>query len=178
MKSKPATVRGSGSTPVADTKPRAPSDRLAALYGSKTRADRQAAIEEALRHYEINYVGVQSVSYDPSLDAHGSTSRNGVVRIGPGAFDYSPGWLGSTLAHEIEVHFRLQAQRGRWWTDPQGFALQEVQAYDYDLSNAARFSLSTSEIRVLKETRAFYFNQLNPANRVRAELGNFTSYSP
>lgn len=85
----------------------------------------------------------------------------------------------SKLGHEIEVHFQMQAQAGNWWTDVQGTAIQEVQAYDYELSNAARFGLSTSEINLLRNTyRPQYYNQLNAANRARAAAGNFSSYTP
>lgn len=67
------------------------------------------------------------MTYDPNHAGDAETSQSGVVTIGPDAFARSPGWLASTLGHEIEVHFQLQAQKGLWWTDAQGTAIQEVQ---------------------------------------------------
>ena len=159
------------------TKSKAPSAKLQKLFASDKVADRQLAIDEAIKHYEINMKGVKSVTYDPLLTDHGITYQNGVVEIGPSNFNHSPGWLGSTLAHEIEVHFKMQAQAGNWWTDVQGMAIQKVQAYNYEIANASRFSLTASEVSSLQTARQNYFNQLNSANRARATAGDFYTYT-
>ena len=73
----------------------------------------------------------------------------------------------------------MQSRMGNWWTDVQGTAIQEVQAYDYELSNASRFGLTKGEINLIKNTyRPAYFNQLNAANRAQAAAGNFSTYTP
>ena len=140
---------------------------------------RKLAIDKALVLYGINTNGISAVNYDPSYAGDASTSSGGVVTIGEAAFLHSPGWLGSTLGHEIEVHYQTQAQQGRWWTDSQGTAMQEVQAYDYEIRNSVRFGTTATEIKLLQDVyRKPFFDSLNFANRVRAGVGDFSTYAP
>ena len=160
------------------SKQKAVPEHLQKLFNSGNAADRQKAIDESIKHYGINMDGVKSVKYDPSLAGDGITSKSGHVTIGRAAFTRSVGWLGSTLGHEIEVHFQAQAQKGNWWTDEQGTAIQEVQAYDYELQNAARFGLNISEINAINGIyKPPYYDSLNDANKARAATGDYSSYS-
>jgi hypothetical protein len=95
------------------------------------------------------------------------------VRIGRAAFR-SAAWLASTIAHEVEVHVNRQAMAGQWYTDPEGAALQEVEAYDYEIQNAARFGLSTAEVAELRERRRFYYQWLSAAYQAKADVGDYT----
>ncbi|UTW45938.1 RHS repeat protein [bacterium SCSIO 12696] len=156
--------------------------KLKSLFESEDPATRQLAINEALDYYGIGSEGTVSVTYDPKLTSDGIVDEHADgtvgVRIGNGAFKRSVGWLGSVLSHEIEVHVRLQVNRGIHWKDEQGNALLEVQAYNYDLLNAERFSLSTSEINQIRGLRRYYMNTLNRENFERAKRGHYSDYTP
>lgn len=80
----------------------------------------------------------------------------------------------STIAHEAEVHFHLQAQNGIWWNDPQGIAMMEVQAYNYELANANRFGLTSDDIADITSSRNKYWGQLTLPNRLLVSQGNYT----
>jgi RHS repeat-associated protein len=134
-------------------------------------------VYDTLTYYGIDTSGVNSIIYKPNFPDDAASTKRGLIVLGPSAFR-SLGYLGSTLAHEIEVHIHLQLQMGLWWTDRQGVALQEVQAYDRQLSPAqiARFGLSPSETSVLQGYRATNYNILSPANQARANAGDFSSH--
>lgn len=152
---------------------------IADLMQSTDSGNRQKAIDKAIELYDIDMTGIQSVKYDPNLDDNGVTSKSGNVRIGKAAFTTaSPGWLGSTLGHEIEVHIQQQALKGNWWTDEQGTLMQEVQAYDYEIANAKRYGLSEQEINELKFARRDYYRDLSTENKVLADKGDFSRYKP
>lgn len=101
--------------------------------------------------------------FDPSLEDRGVTNCylpciTKEVRIGPEAFE-SWALLGSTLAHEVEVHSN------------QSFLLilaslpftkkllhrYERQAYNHELLGSKRFGLSTEEVIGIKETRDLFY---------------------
>jgi len=113
------------------------------------------------------------VTYDSALAEEGVTSRDRRVRIGKAAFR-SAAWLASTIAHEVEVHVNRQAVAGQWYTDPEGAALQEVEAYDYEIRNPVRFGLSPAEVGELRERRQFYYQWLSAAYQTKADAGDYT----
>jgi hypothetical protein len=134
----------------------------------------QAAIDAAIANHQILTSFVNGrVTYDASLADEGVTSRDKRVRIGRAAFR-SAAWLASTIAHEVEVHVNRQATAGQWYTDPEGAALQEVEAYDYEIGNAARFGLSPEEAAELRERRRFYYQWLSAAYQTKADVSDYT----
>ena len=93
----------------------------------------------------------------------GLTSRTGIsnrmkVTIGPGAFN-SWALLGSTLAHELEVHclqnFGMIRFLDLLGLDGTGHA--ERQAYAHEINQAERFGLGKFERRTIQNTVEFYY---------------------
>jgi hypothetical protein len=113
------------------------------------------------------------VLYSSALREEGYITRNRQVRIGSRAFR-SAGWLASTIAHEVEVHVNIHAITGRWYTDPEGSALQEVEAYDYEIQNAQRFGLSSAEVTELRNRRVEHYNNLPHDYQAKADTGIYT----
>lgn len=134
----------------------------------------QAAIDAAISEYQIDISFVNGdVLYDPTLAAGGVTSRDMQVHVGSAAFR-SVAWLASTIALEAEVHVNRQAMAGRWYTDPEGTALQEVEAYDYEIQNAARFGLSAAEVVELQARRRVHYEWLSAGYQGKADAGDYT----
>ncbi|MHC9510882.1 RHS repeat domain-containing protein [Kangiella sp. M94] len=157
---------------------------LKSLMASKDPKDRQKAIDEAVKHFRIGLEGVSSLSYNENITQDGITSPNynntqADVEIGPRAFvRNSFGWLGSVIAHEVEVHVQMQMLNKKYWTGPQPVYLQEVQAYQYELDQAKRFGLTKNEIKDLRQIYyEGYLNKLNQKNYERAMRGDFSTYS-
>jgi len=149
------------------------------LMKSQNPRDRQEAIDKTIKSYAIDMKGVKFVKYNDALEDNGITSKNGAVEIGKAAFlTASPGWLGSTLGHEIEVHIQEQALKGNWWVDEQGTAMQEVQAYDYELKNAERYGLTKEEIKELRWARKDYYLDLNDENKALVSKNDYSVYIP
>jgi len=153
-------------------------EEIKKLMNSTDPIDRQKAIDESIKLYSIDTNGIKSITYDPSLSDNGVASSDGSVRIGRAAFaaGATVGWLGSTIAHEGEIHIKEQANKGLWWGDEQGTAIQEVQAYDHEINNAKRFGLSDTEVSELKSERKDYYDELNSENKTRADNGDFSTY--
>ena len=97
----------------------------------------------------------------------GSTdSKTGLVEVGPAAFD-DPGMLVSTLLHE-EVHVS-QRQSGNWGRSQ----INEVEAYDVELSNAGRLKLSSEQIVDIQTVRNRYFNELDAGYKAQVRRGDY-----
>lgn len=106
--------------------------------------------------------------FDGALVDRGITSRTSwhskaEIRIGPAAFD-SWALLGSTLAHEVEVH----ARQNFWiigMLDAMGLdgtGMAERQAYAHELNHADRFQLSDADRNRIQYTmNHFYPLQVN-----------------
>ncbi|MCF6257673.1 MAG: DUF6531 domain-containing protein [Gammaproteobacteria bacterium] len=154
-------------------------EEIEKLMKSTNPVDRQKAIDEAIILYKIDTVGIKSITYDPTLTHNGVASFDGTVKIGKAAFAASAtaGWLGSTIAHEGEIHIIQQANKKLWWGDEQGTALQEVQAYDHEINKAKRFGLTETEVADLKWERKGYYSDLNAENKARADKGDFATYT-
>jgi hypothetical protein len=113
--------------------------------------------------------------FDPKLEDRGLTTRatfmdRAKVTIGPAAFA-SWGLLGSTLAHELEVHCN-QSFAVIWLLDllrMDGVAVAEREAYQYEIAGAERFSLDASDVQLISETVEYYYPEEKP--RITAGLG-------
>lgn len=124
----------------------------------------QESIDIALVMFDIRIPpNAMHPVFDPELEDRGLTTLRGwgrklEVTIGPAAFA-SWGLLGSTLAHELEVHcqqnfamIRLQDLFGL-----EGTANAEREAYIHELNNAERFHLSNVERVNIQATMDFYY---------------------
>jgi hypothetical protein len=124
----------------------------------------QESIRMAIEIYAINLPkNIKGPFLNPDLEDRGLTIRKSVsaapiVYIGRAAFQ-SWGLLGSTLAHEVEIHCRqnflsihLQNLAGL-----DGTGAAEREAYRYELANASRFSLESFDLDLIRSTMSFYY---------------------
>lgn len=124
----------------------------------------QSDINQALEAFEIKIPkNVKGPFFSSELDDRGLTIRKGimsdaVVYVGPEAFS-SWGLLGSTLAHEIEVHCRQNFLAIHFQNisgfDGTGYA--EREAYGYELAHAERFGLSVYERDLISSTMVYFY---------------------
>ncbi len=137
---------------------------------------RQQAVALAKKTYNIAGQHTKGEpAYDPTSADNGGAEKSGdkvAVTLGKKTFK-SPGWLASTELHEMVAHGD-QAAQGRWYEDPQGSALNEVEAYDLELRNAAVTGLTKAEIAKLQEARQEEYDELSAANKQRADRGDYT----
>jgi hypothetical protein len=132
-------------------------------------------IDQVIGEYNIDtsYI-VGTPTYDPLLENAGEAYPDGHVRIGPGAFS-STGVLANTIDHE-NFHER-QLQEGRYYLGYQGGVLNEVEAFDHDLSLAYSsnpFGLSEDEIFFISQERDRRYRELNSSNQTRVNNGIYT----
>jgi hypothetical protein len=80
------------------------------------------------------------------------------IRFGPSAFS-SPGWLASSIAHE-NVHLQ-QLLDGHMYYDDPGTALNELEAYNWELGHASEMGLTTSEVEKIEGEIEEYGNIWN-----------------
>ncbi|NDE15432.1 hypothetical protein EBZ80_10930 [bacterium] len=124
----------------------------------------QEAIDHAMEIFKISRPDdAERPVFDPGLTDRGLTVKSSwlgktQVYIGPSAFT-SWGMLGSTLAHEVEVHCRqnfpvifMRDQLGM-----NGTAEAEREAYRYEIQNAARFGLSGRDTKLIAATVEYYY---------------------
>jgi hypothetical protein len=165
---------GNGSSPAgsATSSCSATKDQIKEIQDLIDQGKKQEAIDKAIKYYGIDTSKTKSVTYDPNNSGEAVTSPDGTVKVGDKAFS-SPGWLGSSIGHEVEIHVNEQAMKGRWYTGPQGTALQEVQAYDYEISNAKRYGTTATDLADLQKRRTDYYNQLNSDYQGRADAHNY-----
>lgn len=95
---------------------------------------------------------------DRGLTARGTLSGRSSVSVGPAAFS-SWALLGSTLAHEIEVHgeqnFLIIGLMDLMRLDGTGIA--ERQAYSHEIEGATRFGLCLDDQDMIAETKEFFY---------------------
>ncbi|MEZ4742599.1 MAG: hypothetical protein R3B45_09155 [Bdellovibrionota bacterium] len=100
---------------------------------------------------------------DRGITSKGTLSETAWVKIGSAAFsDWSI--LGSTLAHEIEVHGR-QNFFMIWVLDSLGFdgtGHAEREAYSYELYSADRFGLGYEDLSMIEDTMHYYYPENTP----------------
>mgnify|MGYP002400494970 CR=1 FL=1 len=154
-----------GGTPGVDPRLKPVQDKIDA-------GDKQGAIDEAIKQYGLGLKDVKGTpQYDSSTSGEGATSPDGSVTIGDAAFS-SPGWLASSVGHE-GLH-ATQAAEGRWYTDDEGTALNEVECYDWELANARQNGLSTTEIAELQSRRQAHYDALSDTVKKRVDKGDYT----
>ena len=124
----------------------------------------QASIDLALVVYGIDVpANAEHPLLDMDLKDRGLTMRGTFmekarVTIGPAAFT-SWGLLGSTLAHEIEVHCH-QNFFAIYMMDLVGLNgtdMAERQAYEHELHDAKRFGLDPVDKALIADTMDFYY---------------------
>ncbi len=124
----------------------------------------QEAIDLAMTHFKISRPSdANQPLFDPELKDRGLTVKSSwfgktQVYIGPSAF---ANWamLGSTLAHEVEVHclqnFPMIFIKDRLGLD--GTSDAEREAYRYEIANASRFGLSGRDTGLIAATVDYYY---------------------
>lgn len=137
----------------------------------EARGLKQEAIVLAVAAYGVDITHVKSLLYDGYEDSE--TDDQGNVTIGKGAFT-SPGELASTIAHESEVHVNQQLVKGRNYEGNEGRALNEVQAYDWEIMNAPRFGLTKEQVAGLRRNRAHYMEHLSARTLARRQHGDYS----
>lgn len=124
----------------------------------------QDAINYAMNLFAIEIPeNVRGPFFTPKLADRGLTMRRGVlsdaiVYIGPEAFS-SWALLGSTLAHEIEIHGRQNflAIHFQNLSGFDGTGIAEREAYSYELFHADRFGLSSYERDLIRSTMTYFY---------------------
>lgn len=124
----------------------------------------QESIDIALAMFNIQVpTNAKKPVYDPGIYDRGLTTLRGwsnkmEVSVGPAAFT-SWSMLGSTLAHELEVHcqqnFALIRLKDLFGFE--GTLHAEREAYSHELANAKRFRLDNQEFANIKATMDFYY---------------------
>jgi hypothetical protein len=129
------------------------------------------SVNYAIHKYNIQFPkhGLASLTLNEDMDDRGTTAgySGGLqksVQLGPNAF-ISWSILGSTLAHEIEVHARQNFLKialqemylPKFVFRCTGECACEYEAYTHELENAERFSLTAEEkIGILSIRNEFY----------------------
>jgi hypothetical protein len=178
----PATARGASLPEQIDEIHRLETRIAAGERGLVVRAAqlKEAAVQRALATYGIDTRAVTAgVHYSPQgnmRDREGATlvDRDGTLRVlvGDGAFR-SAAWLGSSIAHEVEVHVNRQIAQGRYARggDETSAAIEEIEAYDHELASDRRFGLDASERRSLAARRAAFYRALGYGDQKRVDAG-------
>ena len=142
-------------------------------------AQTQASVDLAMVIYGIELPsGAAAPTYDSTLRDRGLTTRGAfmaqaAVTVGPAAFT-SWSLLGSTLAHEVEVHCQ-QNFLAIYVMDVVGLdgtGAAERQAYIHELRNAKRFGLIAEDSELIADTMEYYYpdhptGRLNMPGKVR-----------
>lgn len=124
----------------------------------------QKSIATAMEVYGIRVpTQIKGPFFDPKLEDRGLTMRRGVtsdpiVFVGPEAFS-SWSMLGSTLAHEIEIHCRQNflAIHFQNVAGMDGTTAAEREAYKYELANASRFGLTQYDQDLIRSTMSYFY---------------------
>lgn len=124
----------------------------------------QEAIKLAMNIFGIQTPrNVKGPFFSARLEDRGLTVKKGavgdaVVYIGPEAFS-SWALLGSTLAHEIEVHCRQNflAIHFKNLSGFDGTGAAEREAYMYELMSAERFGLDSYERELISSTMMYFY---------------------
>ncbi|MCX6123456.1 MAG: hypothetical protein NTV34_01700 [Proteobacteria bacterium] len=135
---------------------------LGSIYDAPLQS--QKSIDEAIELYKIRIPkDVNGPRFDSSLSDRGLTFRRGAfakinVTIGPEAFS-SWAMLGSTIAHEVEVHCRQNflAIHLMDLAGIDGTGDAEREAYAYELRNAMRFGLTPYDRDLIESTAQYYY---------------------
>lgn len=132
--------------------------------------DYQRAIDLAIQLYDIDVSAVNGVpTYDPNLGG-AETHLDGTVVIGQGVFS-SPGLLATVIAHE--AFHAQQLADDRWFLEheEQGFYMNEVEAYAWNLEHAGEFNMTEAEIADLQARYDTYYGLLLPEYQELVDQG-------
>ena len=124
----------------------------------------ESSIKIAMKLYGIKLpTNIKGPFVDLNMEDRGLTVRKGVssdpaVYIGREAFQ-SWSLLGSTLAHEIEVHCRQNflAIHFENLAGMDGTGAAEREAYGYELANATRFGLAQYDQDLIRSTMSYFY---------------------
>jgi len=124
----------------------------------------QESIDIAIEMFGINIpVNAENPTLDMKLEDRGLTTLNGwgkklEVTVGPAAFS-SWAVLGSTLAHELEIHCNqnFAVIRMKDMLGLEGTNGAEREAYMHELSNAERFHLKDADQMSIRSTMDYYY---------------------
>jgi hypothetical protein len=136
-------------------------------------AKKQSALDKAVDAYKIDTSKAKAVIFNRDTVGEGETSKEGTVTMGNDAFK-SAAWLGSSVGHETEVHNNAQAQNDVWYTGKEGTAMQEVEAYQYELDNSKRYGTTKEDQEELGRRRQSYYNKLSPDYQAKADRRDYT----
>jgi hypothetical protein len=124
----------------------------------------QGSIDLAMKIFDVQTYNCSHPKFDPNLLARGETRASGLllalkqeVFIGPDAFE-SWGVLGSTLAHELEVHCRqnISLVTIKDVLKLDGIREAEFEAYQHEIEQAQRFQLTPEELQMIQEVQKDY----------------------
>src|SRR5262245_61173679 len=139
---------------------------------------RTQAMMLAVEAYRIDTSGLRKLGGRLAYVATDTTGRDGGaddghdIRLTAAAFR-SAAWLGSTLAHESEVHMNRHILGGKVHVSEEATAMQEIEAYDHEIANAARFGLAEEEVNEVKGRRRSHYQHLASENRQRIDAGKY-----
>ena len=140
---------------------------------------REDALTFALTTYAIQVPpSVQHIAYDDTLTDRGvlTAERFGIKRtiaIGRPAY-LSWAVLGSSLAHESEVH-GTQSLFAIWLSDQLGLdgtSVAEKHAYFHEIFHHARFGLTASEVASIQHTFDFFYGLATPPQKSHESAHN------
>jgi hypothetical protein len=157
----------------------------------KNDGSRQAAINIAIEIYKIDVkFATGGVIYREGLSDYSQFIRStNTIYISERTFTetydnqteiHTETFLAATIAHEgiharqgIEGHDYSNDERD--YINQNGAALNELEAYDYELSLIGRYQFSSSEIEYFKSERFNYYMRLATNSiRVRADWGDYS----
>ncbi len=124
----------------------------------------EASLKMAMEVYNIQIPGkINGPFVDMTMEDRGLTVRQGLsskptVFIGREAFQ-SWALLGSTLAHEIEVHCRQNFLSIHFQNiaGMDGTGSAEREAYRYELAHATRFGLAQYDQDLIRSTMSYFY---------------------
>ena len=124
----------------------------------------QESIDIAIEMFKVSIPkNATHPTLDMKLEDRGLTTLNGFgkkleVTIGPAAFT-SWAVLGSTLAHELEIHCNQNFSliRMKDMLGLEGTNGAEREAYMHELSNSERFKLKEGDQASIRETMEYYY---------------------
>lgn len=135
----------------------------------------QESIDIALEMFGIE-IPLEAIAprLDMNLEDRGLTTLSGwgkklEVTVGPAAFT-SWAMLGSTLAHELEVHCRQNFAliRMKDMLGLEGTMQAEREAYMHELANSERFHLKESDQSNIRATMEYYYPTANAQDALSA----------
>ena len=145
-------------------------DVLADAFGAKE----IAAVQAAAQKFDLLIPSDWSIGYDQANTDHATTHpASKTVVFGPKAYE-SEGWLASTLGHEL-VHVNYQQALGNIVVDPESIYnnINEIEAYDWELENGARFGLTVNQVNTLQALRGQYIWGADPYYITQSMQGNY-----